>query len=772
MRQIECKAICLCMTFVLFLCVLGIGCATKEEKEARHLERARQYIEKSEFRKAVIELKNVIQLDPQNDGAYYELGDTYVKLKEWKDAFQAFSRAVSINPDNMKAQLKLGQSFLLGKNTEEARKKAELILEKSPDNIDGLILLAGVQVLDKDTNSAIKTLKKASSINPNHFDTHLSLGRLFLMTGDLDQAEKTYLKAISLNRTSRVPYIELSRVYGIKGQWDKAESELKKMIEASGPKYQNLYILARYYESRGKLDQAEKIYLEAAGSAPEEDVAPLINLGSFYARRKSYDKALKALQEAAEIKKDDLNILASIAQLHFDFRKLKEAGDAVDEVLKKDNGHVRANILKGRLYLEKKDFANALERLDLAVRASPRNPIAHYFKALSLIGKGESNLAQQDLLKAVELDPRLLDARLILAEFYLRERNKSLAREQIETALRLAPRYVRTLMLQGNLKIMERDFKGAEAVFKQVTKEAPDYAPGYVSLGLLYNITRRQEDALKNFEKSLELNPRQYDALALMVGTYVRQGKYDEAIQICERLKGRTEENSKQLALIEYLEGNVSLARKDSEKAQRHYEKAISTDPNILGPYLALATIYVREDRLKEAVAQYETILQKNPKYLGGYMALGTIYDQQDDGERAEAYYRKALEIKNDFAPAANNLAWNLAENGKNIDEALGFAQIAKEKMPNNASVMDTLGWIYYLKGSYLNAVTELQDSLARDPDNPVINYHLGLAYFKNNQPDAAREVLERALEIEQSFKGSKEAQRVLNNIKDSQASN
>jgi tetratricopeptide (TPR) repeat protein len=84
---------------------------------------------------------------------------------------------------------------------------------------------------------------------------------------------------------------------------------------------------------------------------------------------------------------------------------------------------------------------------------------------------------------------------------------------------------------------------------------------------------------------------------------------------------------------------------------------------------------------------------------------------------------------------------------------------------------MDTLGWIYYLKGSYLNAVAELQDSLELDPDNPVINYHLGLAYFKNSQPGAAKEFLEKALKIDQTFKGAKEARRVLEEIEATAAS-
>jgi len=73
---------------------------------------------------------------------------------------------------------------------------------------------------------------------------------------------------------------------------------------------------------------------------------------------------------------------------------------------------------------------------------------------------------------------------------------------------------------------------------------------------------------------------------------------------------------------------------------------------------------------------------------------------------------------------------------------------------------------VYYHKGSYLNAIAELQDSVELAPDNPVINYHLGLAYHKNKQPDEAKEFLEKALEINPNFKGAEEARNILKEIK------
>ena len=86
------------LVFASFLFLSCMSCASDSEKEAKHLERARQYVEKNELKKAVIEYKNVVQLNPKNDEAYVELGETHMKLEQASEAFQAFSSAVSTAP--------------------------------------------------------------------------------------------------------------------------------------------------------------------------------------------------------------------------------------------------------------------------------------------------------------------------------------------------------------------------------------------------------------------------------------------------------------------------------------------------------------------------------------------------------------------------------------------------------------------------------------------------------------------------------------------------
>jgi tetratricopeptide (TPR) repeat protein len=78
--------------------------------------------------------------------------------------------------------------------------------------------------------------------------------------------------------------------------------------------------------------------------------------------------------------------------------------------------------------------------------------------------------------------------------------------------------------------------------------------------------------------------------------------------------------------------------------------------------------------------------------------SLGILYDQQGQYQQANHQYEQALKRNPKFGPAANNLAWNYAEYGGNIDVALALAQTAKEQLPSNPSISDTLGCIYYKK--------------------------------------------------------------------------
>ena len=124
------------------------------------------------------------------------------------------------------------------------------------------------------------------------------------------------------------------------------------------------------------------------------------------------------------------------------------------------------------------------------------------------------------------------------------------------------------------------------------------------------------------------------------------------------------------------------------------------------------------------------------------------------------------MKVNAKFAPAENNLAYFYAERGEKIDEALNLAQGAKERLPDDPHVADTLGWVYYKKNVYSRAIAYLKEAAEKLADNPTIRYHLGMAYFKNGNKEEAKRELRKALDLDPKFSGAEEAKATLQAIR------
>jgi Flp pilus assembly protein TadD len=141
---------------------------------------------------------------------------------------------------------------------------------------------------------------------------------------------------------------------------------------------------------------------------------------------------------------------------------------------------------------------------------------------------------------------------------------------------------------------------------------------------------------------------------------------------------------------------------------------------------------------------------------------LGIILEAQGRAADAQRMYERALEIDPRAPVAANNLAWMYANNGANLDIALQLAQAAKQKLPDEAEVNDTLGWVYYKKNMAEQAVTAFEQSARHSPKNAEFQFHLGLAQAKAGNASGARTALTAALKLNPAFQGADEARRIL----------
>jgi tetratricopeptide (TPR) repeat protein len=119
------------------------------------------------------------------------------------------------------------------------------------------------------------------------------------------------------------------------------------------------------------------------------------------------------------------------------------------------------------------------------------------------------------------------------------------------------------------------------------------------------------------------------------------------------------------------------------------------------------------------------------------------IYEGTGKSDQAKPIWEQVLKIQPDHPLALNNLAFAKAQEGVDLDQALTMSQKARQQMPNNPAVSDTLGWIYVKKNLSDDAVRIFKDLTAQVPNSPTFHYHYGVALLqKGDKPSAKKELL------------------------------
>ncbi|MBU0701302.1 tetratricopeptide repeat protein, partial [bacterium] len=142
---------------------------------------------------------------------------------------------------------------------------------------------------------------------------------------------------------------------------------------------------------------------------------------------------------------------------------------------------------------------------------------------------------------------------------------------------------------------------------------------------------------------------------------------------------------------------------------------------------------------------------------------LGTVFENQKMYDKAIEKYQTVLSMNPDFVMACNNLAYLLAEQGKDLKNALKLAEKANKLFPNRPEIMDTVGWVYYKHKDYKNAVEMLEKANKLNANNPFIQYHLGASYYHTGKKDEAKKMFEDVLKAYPDFEKKEEIKKILN---------
>ena len=271
---------------------------------------------------------------------------------------------------------------------------------------------------------------------------------------------------------------------------------------------------------------------------------------------------------------------------------------------------------------------------------------------------------------------------------------------------------------------------------------------------------KKEDKAKQTFEKLLTIQPDNAKAFTFLLRIANKGGASQG--DLIAMTKAQIEKAPKSGGLHVIL-ANLYLGEKKPNEALTYYTKAQELDPNNPQPYAMSALILARQGKTDQAIAEYNNLLAKQPKAIGAYMGLGSIYEQTGKSDLARDAYKTALDINPEFAPAANNLAWMIAESkDPDLGEALRLAMVAKQQKPDDVHIIDTLGWVHYKRGSYSLARNEFVQAVEKEENMPVLRYHLALALYGEGKKQEAMAEMEKALAQKQTFQEKEEAKATL----------
>ncbi len=209
-------------------------------------------------------------------------------------------------------------------------------------------------------------------------------------------------------------------------------------------------------------------------------------------------------------------------------------------------------------------------------------------------------------------------------------------------------------------------------------------------------------------------------------------------------------------------------SQKDYKRAEAAFDKAVELQPNSLSPLRNLAQLYVVEGQTDTAIKRMEERAKSAPDDLNARFLLAQLYGMSHQYPSAIDAYEKILQKVPDNWAAENDLAFLLCEqgkSGKDLERAFTLAQKALTAHPDEASIQDTMGWVYYKRGDLNHASDLIGKAYARMANNPVVTYHMGMVSFKAGKLTEAKDYLARAMKYSAPFEGKEEAQRTLEKL-------
>ncbi len=625
----------------------------------------------NDFPGAEADLKEALQLDPQNDNVTLQYGSLLWKMGRKAEAKQMYSAMLQRDPKNRFALESLGYLS----RDEGNNKDAEMYFTRM------------------------------ASAYPTDYVPHLALGDLYTAIRNFSKADASYQQAFKLAPTNSLIVANAANaaIEGHKvplaGDWlARASGTMKNDPRVMRETERYLFLKGQYAES-ARLGQQVIQKLPRDREASVYLAYDLYNLGR-------YDDVLALVSQYEAILPKEANFPLLAGHVHKQNQLLQAAIDDYTRAMQKDPTMAEAYVNRGYVRNDMQDALAAIKDFEPALKMNPDNGIAHLGlafselqlhrsrEALNEVAIAEKHLpesgathlvratayrqmrvldkAEREYRAALKFAPDDLKLHLALADtlYHARHYNESIG--ELESALQLSPEdpliYANMASAYAQLHRRPETYRYIQAAERQAT----DQSAILISTGDALLTLGERDAAMERFSRALDApDANRVDVRLEFAKLFVRDGKFEDAKQqvALAFAESRIGEASPVTTDNMVEAANVFLASHDFDLASRYFAKARDMGASDDTVAIGLANTYVAQgnDRMAEKEL---SALGNGADYQQNYdyqVAWGNIYNQRHDTLHALSAFAHARELSADDDATERALVQVAGEEGAQI---------------------------------------------------------------------------------------------------------
>lgn len=771
------------------------GCEDAQDRAERYYQSALTLMEEGDQERALIELRNVFEFDGFHQEARQLYADTLLERGDNQEAYGQYLRLIEQYPDTPDVRVTLAEVAISRNDWDEAERHGRAAAELLPDDPRAGAIVAALDfrlaAIANDAEGQALALASAQEMLKSD-PTNMVARRMVIASLLSGRTPTAALPDIDIAIEQAPELIEFHiakfRVLVEAGREDEAGAQLEDMYARFPDNEEVRGTLISWTVRMGDTERTESLLREIAGpdDGPPEGHATVVrylqNTAGTEAARAELDRLveinegtenadlyramlasltfdagqsdaaitqMQTIIEGAEESDQTRRLKTTLAQMLIATGDQVGARALVEDVIEGDGANVEALRMRAAWKIQDDDPDGAITDLRTALNQAPRNAPLLTLMAQAHQRAGQPELAGERLSLAFEVSNSAPDEALRYARYLNANDQPQAARATLTQSRRLHPTDIRLLTALADIFLAEENWTevaNIQAVLRQVNTED--------SVGLANNLQNavltsqnRLDESIAFIENNITDADSADAAKITVILSLLRADRAEEARDfLAEALAETPDEPSLRMlnGSLQALDGNV-------EEAETAFRGVVDEFPGVTNPVRLLYNLLSAQGRDADAFAVINEALTAAPNNGELLWIKASILEQGDDFDGAIEIYEQLYALDTSNVIIANNLASMLATH-RDDDESLerAFAVARRLNGIEVPALQDTYGWILSRRGQHREALESLEPAAAGLPEDPLVQYHLGMTYAALSQRDAAVEALSRAIELGQ----------------------